>query len=53
MACVVPDSSGGPFSMARTPYKLIAEYKEKPKQKTNAEIIHCKKQIKKKFSLRY
>lgn len=40
MACAVPDNSGGLFSKASTPYKLIAVYNEKPMPKINAEIIH-------------
>lgn len=43
MACVVPVNPGGPFSMARTPYKLMAVYSEKPTPNTNAEINHCKR----------
>lgn len=43
MACVVPVNPGGPFSMARTPYKLMAVYSEKPIPNTNAEINHCKR----------
>ena len=29
--------------MARTPYKLMAVYSEKPIPNTNAEINHCKR----------
>ena len=43
MACVVPVNPGGPFSMDRTPYKLMAVYREKPIPNTNAEINHCKR----------
>ena len=40
IACAVPVNSGGPFSTANTPYRLIAVYNENPMPNTKAEINH-------------